>query len=393
MGTGPSNTSSGAIDKYGWDNIDHVVLCSVSSKENADFLERWFIKKYDTTSSDRGYNCSKGGAGPLGVTWSEEHKKEHSRKISGAGNGMYGRHHTEESRKRMSEKLSGRKLTPEMREFRTDILLEANKRRQIPIRQLDLDGNLIATYPGMGEMTRITGYNHSSVWKVCRGQSNQAYGYLWEYEDETLRVEAKACAEDRAKLKAENIKNRGTGGGMSVIQFDIDGNEIARYPSLCAAERETGLHRDRIGDCCHGGLETYGGFVWKFENEGQNGAEKSAVIQFDLDGNEIARFDSMAEASAKTGVPRYQIRHCCSGRQKTARGFGWQYADVDHIKKICKPNLAVIQFDLDGNEVGRFKSLAEAQRATGHDHHRISECCKGERQSYRDTIWRYAETL
>lgn len=57
-----------AIDKYGWDNIDHVVLCSVSSKENADFLERWFIKKYDTTNSDRGYNCSKGGAGPLGVT-------------------------------------------------------------------------------------------------------------------------------------------------------------------------------------------------------------------------------------------------------------------------------------------------------------------------------------
>jgi hypothetical protein len=224
---------------------------------------------------------------------------------------------------------------------------------------------------------------------VCRGKTNKAYGYLWEYEDEELRARAKVAAEERAKQKAENIKNCGRGGGMAVIQFDLDGNEVARYESLCEAERETGLHRDRIGDCCHGGLETYGGSIWKFENEGQSGAEESAVIQFDLDGNEIARFASMAEASAKTGVPRYLIRHCCSGRQQTSRGFRWQYADESHMEKISKPKVAVIQYDLDGNEVGRYESLAAAQRATGHDHHRISECCKGERDSYRQSVWKF----
>ena len=378
-----------AIGKYGWDNFEHVILCSTSSKEYADFLEQWFIEKYDTTNPKHGYNCAAGGAGPNGVTWGDERKKAFSERMSGENNPMYGKHHSECSKRRMSEMRSGGTLSPEMREFRTNILLEANKKRQIPIRQLDLDGNLVATYSGIGEAARATGYSNGSIWNVCRGRTNQAYGFRWEYEDETLRAEARNCAEERARKKAKKIKRCGTGGGMAVIQFDIAGNEVARYSSLSDAERKTGLHRDRIGDCCHGGLETYGGFIWKFENEGQSSAESTAVIQRDLDGNEIARFSSLAKASALTGIPRYQIRHVCCGRQKTTHGFTWEFVDKSQLTNTPKQR-GVIQLDMDGNEVARYTSVSEAMRQTGQDKHMIADCCKGTRHSYRNTRWQYA---
>ena len=309
-----------AIDKYGWDSFKHVVLCSVSKKEYADFLEQWFIEKYDTCNPEHGYNTAKGGAGPLGVLWDDERKRRHSKAISGEGNPMYGRRHSAEARTRISERLCGRKLSSEEREFRTGILLESNKRRQTPIRQLDLEGNLIAVYPGMGDLERKTGYNHGNICMVCRGLRQTAYGFKWEYVNEELREDAKEVRANRKK------------SGIPVLQLDIDGNEIARYESATAAERETGFNRNKISACCHGKQATYAGFRWKFVSPPE---------------------------------------------QKSVRA---QQGPV-----------GVVQLDMDGVEIAHYASLADAMNATGHDRHRIVECCRGERGSYRECQWRYAE--
>lgn len=364
-----------AIDKYGWDNINHVVLCSVSSKEFADFLERWFIAKWNTTNPDNGYNHAKGGSGPNGVLWDDDRKQAFSEHMSGENNPMYGRRHSPETIALMSKNRRGKYISPEMKEFWTSVLLKANKARQIPIRQLDLEGNLVATYAGITEAENITGFSHASIYKVCRGGNDTAYGYKWEYVDDGLRREAELRRDTRPT------------GGTAVIQYSLDGTELACFKSLSVAERETGINRDGISDCCHRGYESYGGYVWRFADESKVKADETAVVQFDKHGDRVAEYGSIAEASTRTGVPRYLIRRCCRGVKKSAGGFKWEF--LDPLMNSVPKSRAVIQLDMDGNEVARFSSLQDAMNSTGCDRHRISECCQGKRESYRNYRWQY----
>ena len=50
-----------AIKKYGWNNIIHEIIAENVSQEKADEIEREYIKKYDTTNKDKGYNVEIGG--------------------------------------------------------------------------------------------------------------------------------------------------------------------------------------------------------------------------------------------------------------------------------------------------------------------------------------------
>lgn len=49
------------IQFYGWDNIAHVVICDMLTSEQADYLERYLIKRYKATWRDCGYNRHPGG--------------------------------------------------------------------------------------------------------------------------------------------------------------------------------------------------------------------------------------------------------------------------------------------------------------------------------------------
>lgn len=54
---------------------------------------------------------------------------------------------------------------------------------------------------------------------------------------------------------------------------------------------------------------------------------KKKVNQYDLDGNYINTFNSLIEAEEKTNVSRKGISENLRGRQKSAGGYKWEYAD------------------------------------------------------------------
>lgn len=97
-----------AIQKYGWDNIQHIVLAENLSKEWACKLEQDLIWKYKTHDSKCGYNNTLGGEGITGYKLTEEQIETRRRNSTG-------RRHSLESRKLMSEKQRGRIVTAEMR--------------------------------------------------------------------------------------------------------------------------------------------------------------------------------------------------------------------------------------------------------------------------------------
>lgn len=85
---------------------------------------------------------------------------------------------------------------------------------------------------------------------------------------------------------------------------------------------------DRIDPAKPYTLDNLQVMTWR-ENEAKGKKEVACcrpVIQMDMEGNEIARFDSFLEAVTKVGVDRATLWRACRGRFKQAGGFRWRYA-------------------------------------------------------------------
>ena len=97
---------SRAIEKYGWDNFEHIIIAKGLDKETAKWLEIELIREWDSSNRKYGYNLSLGGE-----SWncSEETRKKMSKANKGENNPMYGKHHSEETRKKLSEVKKGEK--------------------------------------------------------------------------------------------------------------------------------------------------------------------------------------------------------------------------------------------------------------------------------------------
>ena len=54
-------------------------------------------------------------------------------------------------------------------------------------------------------------------------------------------------------------------GVNGILQFSKDGEFIAEYPSLMEASRQTGCNHGNICECCKGNHKSAGGFIWKYK--------------------------------------------------------------------------------------------------------------------------------
>ena len=54
-----------AIKKYGWENFTSEILAQELTEDEAKRLEKYYIKLYNTTNPEKGYNISAGGDGYL----------------------------------------------------------------------------------------------------------------------------------------------------------------------------------------------------------------------------------------------------------------------------------------------------------------------------------------
>ena len=56
-----------------------------------------------------------------------------------------------------------------------------NTKTSKPVKQFDLQGNLINEYPSTHEVERKFGYNQGHISENCLGKLKTAYGYRWSY--------------------------------------------------------------------------------------------------------------------------------------------------------------------------------------------------------------------
>lgn len=145
-----------AIQKYGWNNFEHIILQNNLTAEEAVELERRYIQLYNTMSPN-GYNLT--GGGELKKVISEETRKK--LRISHLGYKQ-----TEEQRKHNSESKKGHIGYNRKAVWMCD--KKTHKRIKLFSSTVDA-GNFLNKSP-------------SHIGHVCRGERKSAYGYFWEYD-------------------------------------------------------------------------------------------------------------------------------------------------------------------------------------------------------------------
>lgn len=176
----------------------------------------------------------------------------------------------------------------------------------------------------------------------------------------------------------------GTGGVQSanrhIICFTKDGEIVKKYESASQAAQD-GFFIHGVIDCCEHKATRCHDNVFMYEDEYiekgfiRKAKDTSAcyrpVIQCDLNGNKIAEFKSVVEASRETGCKRPNISSCLTGKQKTVKGFIFVYKEDFPIKNLNKysqktKGIKVASLNAETNKiVSIYNSIAEAGRDLG----------------------------
>lgn len=249
-----------AIQKYGWDNIEHKILFENLSKEEAEKKEKELIKEFDTLFyNNKGYNIQEGGLNHQNIINREEVIKLWK---------------TGENMKYIAEKL---KCSPKTISYILDqngITKEEKKQRQQQasaeatqksmgkkVNQFDLNKNYIATYPSLQEASKAVNANNQYYIKsCCEGKVSKAHGFLWQYYKEENIINGIPKWDNSIKMKKSQKRK--------VIQYDLNMNELARYDSVSEAAKALGKKKfSGISEVCSGKQKTAGGFIWRYEED------------------------------------------------------------------------------------------------------------------------------
>lgn len=177
-----------AIQKYGWDNFEHIILFDGLIKEEAEQKEIELIAYYNSNNEDYGYNLSSGGeSGSKGYKYTDEQRKRMSENRKGEKNGMYGKHHTKESIENGRIKHFRENLSEETI-YKMSIAKKGKKRdRKSVEEQIDTMSNQVIcietkiVYKNTIEAGIKNNLDRSSISKVCRKERETCGGYHWAY--------------------------------------------------------------------------------------------------------------------------------------------------------------------------------------------------------------------
>lgn len=223
-----------AVQKYGWDAFEHIILRDGLSHQEANAIEQEYILEHCLTDQRFGYNQTLGGDGTVGYTHTEETRRKMSEsrtghgcspetclkiseKNSGERNGMYGatpwnkgvpmpdetrakvsknrrgktvgeshpmygKKHTEESIKKMSESHKG--VAPWNKGIKMNIRPK-NARR---VGMFNDDGVLLKEFDSMTNAAADVGGCRRNISACCHGRVKHASGYVWKYLDKEVET-------------------------------------------------------------------------------------------------------------------------------------------------------------------------------------------------------------
>lgn len=189
-----------AIQKYGWDGFEHIVIFSGIDEKSAEKREQELIKKYNTLSPDFGYNKTSGGESKkvmsdetiqkmrlanigknnpqFGKRATEEARQKMSVARRGAKNPRYGKKLSNETKIKISLSLKGLKQSEETRKKKSESGLSRKTiKKVVNITTGDV-------FLSAKEAAEKMGVSYTCVRDACNGNQKTACGCKWAYCDD-----------------------------------------------------------------------------------------------------------------------------------------------------------------------------------------------------------------
>jgi len=216
-----------AIEKYGWDNFEHIIFANDLCQNDAAHIEMLLIALYNTTDSAYGYNVSIGGDfSHLGIKHSAETKQKMAKKmkerfVNPENHPMYGKSHTEESKKKMSESRlnPSRETRKKMSKAKLGTYFdEYGNQCQITVCQYDTNGELINEFFGVSFASNQTVVSRSAISNCLCGLSHTAGGYIWKKSNEVI------TEEDIKLINSSQIRKKNIGSNTDNIIVECQNN-------------------------------------------------------------------------------------------------------------------------------------------------------------------------
>ena len=238
-----------AIRKYGVENFSFEVI-EECSEEKLNEREIYWIKKYD--SFHNGYNLTPGGNESYKVDidliyslWDNGKSTKEIAEIANIGKSSvynylcdYKNYSVSESNRR------GGVLA-----YKTAIK-NNNKSLETKIIQYSLTGEHIKDWYSQNQIERELGISSDLIGRVLNGKQKQAGGFQWLKKG------------DKPKDISKEVKYR-----FGIIQYDLSGNEVNRFPSLEAAARAMHCDPKNISRVCkkENNRKTACGYKWEYD--------------------------------------------------------------------------------------------------------------------------------
>ncbi|MBQ1778448.1 MAG: GIY-YIG nuclease family protein [Acidaminococcaceae bacterium] len=213
-----------AILKYGWINIEHIVLATGLTEEQASAEEKRLVCEYQSDDIKHGYNLQTGG--------------------------IEGFTHNEEARKKISEAAKRMWSDPEKRQKLCEIQKAVQAKPEIVKRKSEWSKNRYHNDDEYRENLLTAIRNRMSDPKVKK-QYSEMSKKMWATPGHREKMHEKLSGPDSPFAKP-------------VDQFTKDGKFVKRYPSCKIAAEETGTNRSGVTACAKGKQETSGGYVWRY---------------------------------------------------------------------------------------------------------------------------------
>jgi len=172
----------------------------------------------------------------------------------------------------------------------------------------------------MVEISKKTGYSYSAVSKYAKEGVSEG---IIEYSTDKSR--------DIARIKSGKSRRIG------VSKFDRCGNFIISYDSISQAAKCECIDSGAICGVLKGTYKLCCNSIWRYTKDGSPTQDeilkantrdiinRRAVIQYDLNLNFIKCYASISLAEKESGAN--YIHGCLAGKNKTAGGYIWKYAE------------------------------------------------------------------
>jgi len=117
------------------------------------------------------------------------------------------------------------------------------------------------------------------------------------------------------------------------------------------------------------------------------------VIRYDLKTEEELEDYVSGAAAEEAGYNKVAISRCCNGVRFSHKNFGWKFADGSTVRKEIgtRYGKAVISYEpLTGKDVEQYDNISAAMDE-GFDQSKISNCCRGKRETHAGLGWRFED--